>query len=146
MAPPRLRFAVLCVLTYLFLAWVARFDMGTSPHVASLVYPLDTFSMYAGVPSHDVSHLLLRDRAGSTHDVTAFRTFDCADPVLGLGTRCTAGNHIPYHYDDLTHYIASHPGAGDMEVELIARTWHIPTGGAAVETADCVVTRCRVGR
>ena len=60
-----LRFAILCVLGY-------------GEGNASIVYPLDTFSMYARMPGEDRSHLLVRDASGTVHRVTAFRWIEKA--------------------------------------------------------------------
>jgi hypothetical protein len=123
-----------------------RFDMRRGEQAASLLYPLDTFSMYAAIPQHDVSHLLVRDAQGATYRVTAFASFGCSEPVTGDAARCSRQHHIGYHYDDLTHYITTHTGSGDIDVELISRTWHIRSGAGPVHTGDCVIAHCKVSR
>lgn len=139
------RFAVLCILAYIALAWAVRFDSRLNRQDASLVYPLDTFSMYGGLPEQDRSHLLVRDAQGAVHRVEDFRAFDCAEPLSGPGARCAEHQGIKYHYDDLVRHIEKHRGAGDIEVELITRTWEFEPGGA-VRTSDCVVAHCKVAR
>jgi len=146
-SPGHFRFGVLCLLGYVALSWLMRFDMRLDPQVASLIYPLDTFSMYAGMPGEDASHLLVRDAAGLTHRVTAFRSYACEGPFTRPAATCTNQvGLIPYHYDDLAEYIANHAGSGDVDVELIVRTWRMRPGSAPRWSDDCVVTRCKVSR
>jgi hypothetical protein len=128
------------------LSWVVRFDMRRGQQVASLVYPLDTFSMYARIFNENMSHLLIRDAQGAVHHVEDFRSFDCADTVTGGTARCTAGYPIQYHYDDAIRYIETHMGRGDSEMELILRTWKVRSGRAPVHTSDCLIAHCRVSR
>jgi hypothetical protein len=142
-----LRFGILCVLAYVALSWAVRFDMRLGTQIASLVYPLDTFSMYAGMPGEDASHLLVRDAAGEVHRVTAFRSYACVDSFTRDAALCAKQRGvIPYHYDDLTDYIRSHVGVGDVDVELIVRTWKLRPGFAPEWSDDCRVTRCKVSR
>jgi hypothetical protein len=140
------RFGVLCVLGYVALSWAMRFDMSLGEQIASLLYPLDTFSMYAGMPGEDRSHLLIRDRQGAVHRVTDFRAFDCAEPITGSAAQCADKRGIRYHFEDLARYIERHVGPGDADVELITRTWEIRSGTPPVQTSDCVIAHCRVSR
>ena len=142
----QLRFGVLCVLGYVALSWTARFDMRLHEQDTSLLYPLDTFSMYARPPGEDRSLLLVRTADGVVHSVTDFRAFACAEPILGSGARCAETRGILYHFEDLARYIETHPGSGTVDVELITRTWDIEPGKPPVHRGDCVVTRCRVAR
>lgn len=142
----RRRFGLLCVLVYVALSWTARYDMRRGDQIASLLYPLDTFSMYAGRPAGEMSHLLVRDRQGIAYRVTAFRSFDCAEPLSGSAVRCADKRGFQYHYDDLINYVQSHAGPGDVEVELISRTWALRPGAAPVHTSDCVIARCTASR
>jgi len=137
---------VLCVLAYVALSWMVRYDMRRGDQIASLLYPLDTFSMYAARPAREISHLLVRDRQGVAHRVMAFRSFDCAEPVGGSAVRCADKRGFQYHYDDLTDYIQRHTGPGEVEIELISRTWALRPGAAPVHTSDCVIARCTVSR
>ncbi|MFN8644264.1 MAG: hypothetical protein U0802_22370 [Candidatus Binatia bacterium] len=68
----RLRFGILCLLGYVALAWAVRFDLRLGGQIASLVYPLDTFSMYARPAGRDTSILLARTADGGVHAVTEF--------------------------------------------------------------------------
>jgi hypothetical protein len=140
------RFGILCVLGYVLLSWAFRFDMDRGEQIASLIYPLDTFSMYAQVPSPQVSHLLVRDPQGTVYPVTTFQSFDCDEPVTGVPTRCSESRPIRYLFEDLARHIASHPGAGTEDVELILRTWSMRPGAPATLASDCVVSHCRVSR
>jgi hypothetical protein len=145
--PGHLRFGVLCILGYVALSWAVRFDMRLGAQIASLMYPLDTFSMYAGMPGEDASHLLVRDTEGQVHRVTAFRSYTCADPIVRPAARCTQQRGIiPYHYDDFVEYIQRHAGGDDLDVELIVRNWKLRNGRPPEHTEDCVVTRCMVSR
>lgn len=138
-----LRFGALCVLGYVALSWLVRFDMRLGQQMASLVYPLDTFSMYAGMPAANQSALLVRDGDGNVHRVTTFRAFSCDEPLSGASAEC-AGQPIEYLYEDLVRYIESHAGPGQRDVDLIVRTWAIRTGAAPLEMPDCVIARCKV--
>ena len=108
----RRRFGVLCILAYVALSWSVRFDMPLGPQIASLVYPLDTFSMYAGPAGDAISHLLIRDAQGAVHRVTDFRSFECAEPIDRSAARCADRRGYAYHYDELAEYIAQPPGPG----------------------------------
>ncbi len=141
-----LRFGTLCILAYVSLSWAARFDMRLGEQIASLVYPLDTFSMYGRMPGEDRSHLLVRDAGGGIHRVTAFRSFHCDEPIIGSGARCAEKRGIEYHYEDLARYILDHPGPGEMPVELITRTWTVRSGAPVVHDSDCVIAHCRVSQ
>jgi hypothetical protein len=141
-----LRFGILCVLGYVALSWAVRFDMRRGAQIASLLYPLDTFSMYAPMPGELMSHLLIRDGQGAVHRVTAFRSFDCAEPVTGNAAQCADKHGIEYHYDDLTNYIQSHAGPGESDVELITRTWEVRRGAPPTQTSDCIIAHCKVSR
>ncbi len=140
------RFGVLCVLGYVLLSWAFRFDMPLGEQIASLVYPLDTFSMYAQAPTPQVGHLLVRDARGAVYPVTTFRSFDCDEPVANVPTRCSESRPINYLFADLARYIENHPGAGTEDVELILRTWSMRSGAPPTLASDCVVSHCRVSR
>jgi hypothetical protein len=142
----QLRFGVLCVLGYVVLSWAVRLDMRLGEQNASLIYPLDTFSMYGRMPVEDRSHLLVRDAQGTVHRVTDFRTFECAEPVTGTAAHCADKRGILYHYEDLARYIQSHAGPGVLQVELISRTWELHPGAPAVPVSDCVIAHCTVSR
>ena len=139
-----LRFAILCVLGYVALSWAVRFDMRLGEDNASLVYPLDTFSMYARMPGEDRSHLLVRDANGEVHRVTAFRSFHCNEPIIGPGARCADKHGIEYHFEDLARYIQEHAGPGELPVELITRTWIVRSGAPVVRDSDCLIAHCDV--
>jgi len=143
-ARARTRFGVLCVLAYVALAWSIRFDMPLGHQIASLVYPLDTFSMYAGPASGPISHLLIRDDQGVVHRVEDFRSFDCDQPVDRSVARCAERRGYAYHYDELAEYIEQHAGPGMTPVELIYRTWEVRAGAPPATAPDCVVARCTV--
>ena len=132
------------MLAYVLLSWLVRFDMRLGQQIASLAYPLDTFSMYAGMPGEDRSAVLVHEGNGDVHRVTAFRAFSCAEPLTGASAACAGRHGIPYLYEDLVHYIESHPGPGSREVELITRTWEIRSGAAPRRTSDCVIAHCKV--
>jgi hypothetical protein len=140
----RTRFGVLCILAYVALSWAVRFDMRLGGQIASLIYPLDTFSMYAGMPDKDRSHLLLRDRHETVHRITAFRSIDCPGLTTGEALPCADRRGIPYMVEDFIDYIRTHPGGGEREVELIARTWDLHAGAAPTQAEDCVIARCTV--
>ncbi len=146
LSPRRSRFAILCVLAYVALSWAVRFDMGLGFQVASLAYPLDTFSMYAGPAGKAISHLVVRDEQGQAHGVTAFAAYECDAPVARNAARCAERPGYAYHYDDLTRYIESHRGPGAIPVALVYRTWRIQPGEAPRLDTDCVVAHCTVAR
>ena len=140
------RFGALCVLGYVALSWAVRFDMRRGEQIASLLYPFDTFSMYAPNPGRYMSHLLIRDAHGGVHRVTAFRAFDCPEPLTGSAAPCDDQHGIEYHYDDLIHYIQNHRGAGEADAALITRTWQVRSGAPPLHTSDCVIAHCKVSR
>lgn len=142
----RRRFGVICVLAYVALSWMVRFDMRLGRQIASLVYPLDTFSMYSPMAGTVASHLLIRDAQGKTHRVLSFRSFDCREPASEITARCAETQGIEYHFDDLMNYLRDHPGPGDMDVELITRTWRLRDGSPPEHLSDCVLSRCRVSK
>jgi len=142
----QLRFGVLCILGYVALSWAVRFDMRLGSQIASLVYPLDTFSMYSRMPVEDRSHLLVRDARGLVYRVTDFRSYHCEEPITGPSARCATKRGIPYHFADLADYIQNHAGSGDLDVELITRTWELHSGAPPQQTSDCVITHCKVSR
>ena len=141
-----LRFGVLCVLGYVLLSWALRFDMRHGEQLASLIYPFDTFSMYAGSPGEYVSHVLIRDQQGVVHRVSAFRAFDCAQPVARRVARCADRPGYAYLYDDMAAYIERHRGPGESDVDLVYRTWRVRSGAPPAVTEDCVIARCKVAR
>jgi hypothetical protein len=140
----RRRFGVLCVLAYVALAWLVRFDLRRGDQIASLAYPLDTFSMYAPNSANQISHILVRDAAGAVHHVTSFERFACAEALRGSAVRCTERRGFQYHYDDQINWIEAHPGGGATRVELISRTWDVQPGAAPVHLNDCVIAHCTV--
>lgn len=142
----QLRFGIACALVYVAMSWAVRFDMRLGNQIASLVYPLDTFSMYGRLPGDDRSALLMREPDGTVRRVTDFGSIACPEPLLGEGARCADKRGIPYHYEELVQYIREHPGGGDLEVELITRTWDVGPGRPVVPLADCVVAHCKVAR
>jgi hypothetical protein len=137
---------VLCVLGYVALAWAVRFDLPQGDQIASLVYPLDTFSMYAQAPSPRMSTMLIRDAEGAVHSVTEFRSFDCKEPTAGETAACADRTPIQYLRDDALRHIESHRGPGSDEVELIVRSWELRSGAPVRFDSDCIVARCRVSR
>ena len=142
----RRRFGLLCALAYIALAWAVRFDMQLGDQMASLLYPLDTFSMYAGPPGEYVSHPLIRDQDGRVHRITSYRAFACTEAVARPAARCVNNTGYAYLYDDLARYIEGHPGPGAADVELIYRTWQVRAGAAPTPVSDCVIAHCRASR
>jgi hypothetical protein len=139
----RRRFGILLLLAYVALSWAVRFDMGLGEQIASLVYPLDTFSMYAGPPRDTIGHLLVRDANGEIHRVRDFAAYQC-DAELKRGTTACADEGFPYHYDDLVRYVDGHSGSGTIPVDLIFRTWRLRQSEPPSVEADCVISRCMV--
>lgn len=135
------------MLGYVALSWAVRFDsdrdVDRGAQMASLVYPLDTFSMYSQLSGGAMSALLIRDAQGTVHHVTAYRSFDCDEPVAETA-RCSDRQPIQYLYKDLTRHIESHTGPGTNEVDLILRTWQVRPGTPTEQLPDCVVAHCRV--
>src|SRR5690349_9699959 len=97
--------------------------MSLGEQIASLVYPLDTFSMYAGPPADTIGHLLVRDAAGDIHRVRYFSDYHCDAETKRGATGCADQPGFAYHYDDLVRYIDDHDGPGTIPVDLIFRTW-----------------------
>jgi len=128
------------------LSWAVRFDMRGGQQISSLVYPLDTFSMYARIFDEKMSYLLVRDALGTVHSVEEFRAFDCDEPVIKNPAQCAEQYAIQYHLADFIRYIESHPGQGDSEAELVLRTWRVRAGKAPKQLRDCVIAHCKVSR
>jgi hypothetical protein len=139
-------FGVICVLGYVALSWMARYDMRLGQQISSLVYPLDTFSMYGSMPSARESHLLIRDAGGAIHRIEDFRAFDCAEPLSGDTVACRDRPAINYLYEEAIRYIESHKGPGDADAELVHRTWDLQAGARPVQIPDCVIAHCKVSR
>jgi len=139
-----LRFGLLLILAYAALSWAARFDMGLGEQIASLVYPLDTFSMYAGPPGERIGHVLVRDSVGGIHSVRDFAAYRCDAELKRGATSCPDQPGFAYHYDDLVRYIGGHSGSGAIPVDLIFRTWHLQQGKPPSVEADCVISHCMV--
>jgi hypothetical protein len=150
------RFASLAFVAYLAVAWIVRFDTPEGPHNASIVYPFDTFSMYAEVLPDVASALVVRGADGTIDSVSAFEGLECSrdgatilrdDGALDEGP-CTpsTGTSIRYLDGDAAAYLRTHASAGSETVELLRRTWRIPRGGAALAPDDCVVASCRAAR
>ena len=140
----RRRFGILLILAYVALSWAARFDMGLGEQIASLVYPLDTFSMYAGPAGGRIGHLLVRGASGEIHRVRDFAAYQC-DAELKRGTSaCTNQPGFAYHYDDLVRYIDAHAGSGAIPVDLVYRTWRLRESEPPSVEADCVISHCMV--
>jgi len=142
----RRRFGIVLILAYAALSWAARFDMGLGEQIASLVYPLDTFSMYAGPPGDRIGHLLVRDSVGEIHGVRDFAAYRCDAELERGATSCADQPGFAYHYDDLVHYIGDHGGSGAIPVDLIFRTWRLQQSEPPSVEADCVISHCMVAR
>ena len=140
----RRRFGILSVLAYVALSWAARFDMGLGEQIASLVYPLDTFSMYAGPPGDTIGHLVVRDAVGEIHRVRDFAAYRCDAELKRGATRCSDQAGFGYHYDDFVRYIHGHSGPGATPVDLIYRTWRLQPHEPPSVEADCVIAHCMV--
>ena len=134
------------MLAYVALSWAMRFDMRLGGQIASLVYPLDTFSMYAVPPGRDTSMLLVRDARGDVHRVTDFTAFDCEPPPPGAPQACPHTRGIPYLHEEFERWVAEHRGPGLEMAELVTRTWEVRAWTAPEPVGDCVVARCRVAR
>jgi len=135
------RFAILCVLGYLAVAWVLRFDTRDAPHNASLTYPFDTYSMYSGSMSSQAARIVLRTSDGTYHRVTDFHAFGC-EPPIEASHRCSdsEGHTIAYVDDDTVRWITDHAGTGSERVEIVRRSWSLSNG--LTTTTECVLTQC----
>ena len=140
----RRRFGILAVLAYAALSWAARLDLGVGEQIASLVDPLDTFSMYAGPPGDSIGHLLVRDAVGEIHRVRDFAGYHCDAELKRGAARCGDQPGFAYHYDDLVRYIDDHSGSGATPVDLIYRTWRLRPHEPPDVDADCVIAHCMV--
>jgi hypothetical protein len=140
------RFGILLILTYVALSWAARFDMALGEQIASLVYPLDTFSMYAGPPAEKIGHLLVRDADGAIHPVRDFAAYQCDAELKRGATACPDQPGFGYHYDDLVRWIDDHSGSGTIRVDLVFRTWLLRRSEPPSVAGDCVIARCMVAR
>ncbi|HXT01462.1 MAG TPA: hypothetical protein VN915_12350 [Elusimicrobiota bacterium] len=140
----RRRFGVLCVLGYVALSWAMLFDMRRGPQCASLVYPLDTFSMYAQIPAPEVASLVLRDANGGIRRIKDMRSYECEDPLSGPEARCAGAPLYRFNSDALLRYVRKHKGPGALDAELLVRTFALKPGEAPVQESECVLSRCKV--
>jgi hypothetical protein len=143
--PASLRFVILCLLGYVAASWAVRFDLRGGQQIASLTYPLDTFSMYATPPGPCVSQLLLRDGHNAVHRILAFHAFACTPAA----SACSVAGAIPYHDDDLTRYMQRHAVAIDspgsrIPMDVIRRTWTLHPWTSPRLQGDCLVAHCTV--
>ncbi len=143
---PRVRFAIVCVLTYVALSFLVRFDMRRGEHIASLVYPLDTFSMYAHAAPLRTSYLVARDARGRVHAIESFRIFDCGGPVRPEVHACGRVRAVEYVDSALLHYVNRHRGRGEVQVDIVRQTWAIRAGTPPRRIGECVLARCRAAR
>jgi hypothetical protein len=142
------RFAILCVLGYVAASWVMRFDTGDGTHNASLTYPFDTFSMYAGTMPSSAARMVVRTGDGSFRRIDEYHAFDC-DPPIDHPLDCDdaeGGASIPYVDHDAAHWIVDHgatdpPGAGAERIEIVRRSWSL-SDDAVTSVGVCVLTTC----
>jgi hypothetical protein len=141
------RFGLIVLLGYVAIAWAARFDTAYGAHNASIAYPFDTYSMYAGVPVRSASAILVRDAEGTVERVSAFRSFQCEATAGAWREHCAvAGAGLDYLDDDAEAYVRAHSGQGGEPVEIIRRTWTIPEASEPVRAEDCVIVACEATR
>lgn len=152
---PTARFGLAAASVYVALSWAFRFPTAHGAHNASLVYPLDTFSMYAEEAPERVGAFVVRVEGGSTEPLGAFSALECETregaPFLradgSYDVACESdGEHIEYLDADLGAYLRAHPGTGPLEVEIVRRTWTTPRDGPLAAPIDCVLARCRAAR
>ena len=114
------------------------------------VYPLSTFSVYAGLPPSSGSRIGVRDLTGLVQEVTVFDAFHC-DAALDGGSRFCAGAGvytIDYADREAFAYVASHPGeasAGE-DVDVVRRIFRFTPGSDEPVATDCVITHCQARR
>ncbi len=145
---PHQRFGIVCALAYVALAWAVRVDTRFGKLNASLVYPLDTFSMYSEMPEPAQTGLLLLDAGGGVHRVGDFGAFACDAPVRGPYEKCPP-LRLRHKTDELLRRIESHRLADRGQGEpmaLVARTWLLQPGRAPALSNDCRIARCAVLR
>ena len=133
-------------LGFLAAAWAWRGDGRLGRQIRSVVYPFDTFSMYATTWRKEIRIPLLRDPAGNTHFPYHFGGFLC-EPVQDAGPACSSAYSIDYHDDELLRHVRTHPLRPDAPVqhmELVRRHWQLQAGRAPVRLDDCVLQRCQV--
>ncbi len=145
---PQQRFGIVCALAYVALAWAVRVDTRFGQLNASLVYPLDTFSMYSEMPQPGQTGLLLLDAGGGVHRIGDFGSFACDAPVRGPYDNCPPLG-LRHKTDELLRRIELHrmPDRAQGEpMALVARTWRLRPGEVPVLSDDCRIARCAVLR
>ncbi|MFO0548834.1 MAG: hypothetical protein U0271_10625 [Polyangiaceae bacterium] len=91
--PPRARTtrAVLATTLFVFAGYVGL------ARIVENLYPLSTFSMYAGEHMDTASRLLAREADGTVHELDRYASFRC-DPPVDLSTEhVVCGDLGPYY-------------------------------------------------
>jgi hypothetical protein len=145
-APAGWQLGLLLGLGFLAASWAWREDGRLGRQIASLVYPLDTFSMYATTWQDEVSIPLLIDKAGHSHWPYHLAAFACT-PIADADQSCARGRAIGYHDDELLRHVRSHPlppGQQGVPMQLVRRHWKLTAGQVPKQLADCPLQQCLV--
>lgn len=142
------RFGLLCAAAYIALSWSVRVDTPGGRQNASLVYPLDTFSMYSELPDAAQTALLLRDRRGGIHRVEDFSAFTCDANLRGPYPACATSLGRRHKTEEQFRRMqrGRTADAAGEPVELIARTWSLAPGTPPRFSHDCRIAQCTVRR
>ena len=142
----RTRFGLLLATAYLALSWAVRVDTRAGRQNASLVYPLDTFSMYADLPEPQQTAILLRDARGNVHRVEDYAAFACEPLAEPLFTQCPTPIRLGHKGDEVLRHVRRHaaPAVDGVPVQLIARSWQLRPGDLPQWQNDCLLARCVV--
>lgn len=143
--PRYVHFAIALTLAYVAASWAVRFDWGRNRQIASLVYPLDTFSMYAASSGPRTSLMMLRDSDSASHRIEHFSAFDCRPSAH----TCDSSAAIAYHDRDNHGFIARHAAKRDNQrpwqrMDLVIRSWAVRPWQRPATLPDCVVAHCDV--
>jgi hypothetical protein len=147
LSPPRLRFGIIIAAAFVAISWAARFDSELGRKTRSLVYPFDTFSMYA-IGQHTASHIVVLYEGGVVRGVESYERFDCPTGFELERAVCDAPvgtySRVAYLERKALLHIREHGGAGEREVRVVRRVWSVPEDGPPVRLADCELATCRV--
>lgn len=102
-------------------------------------HPFNKMTMFA-TPVTEASHVTVRMESGELRDVNWFERWACDGPISFDENGQRSGSHEIHH-----NYLLANLGTPvvGLPVDIIIRTYRIPSHGAPVETADRLIVRCR---
>jgi hypothetical protein len=106
------------------------------------LYPLSTYSMYAGSPGDSISRVMALV-GGSFVEVTDLSSWQCDNLPHLEAAQCGGARGIAYLDREREAHIRNHPGDGGEPVELVRRVFSFD---GVQRPAYCTLARCRARR